>query len=687
MTVTLSPVGGVAAQFFDNSGNLLTYGQIYTYAAGTSTPQATYTSSAGTIASANPIILDASGRVPGGEVWLTAGISYKFLLKDSNNVLIATYDNITGINGTGIATNAVNVGYDPAGTGAVATTVQAKLRQTVSVMDYMTAAQIADVNSFTGSIDVTAAVQTAVNASTTVVFPPGKYLVSEVTLQGLQKISGYGAIIQAATASGKVFTLPVGSGGLQTTDFTDIEGLDIVGYSSSITSGSAGIYTTGSNSLTLRDVKVQRFDMGFYLGATQFASLYSIKAYACNVGVYLKSDVTGGGANSNSFYDLITLSCLNYGVLINGQLPFVTSANYFRNYTGNGNPCALGLFNGQCFIDGGAPESNTGVTTTYDGKVSTGGTFYVNNGSLDISNLSDQDATSITVVYAENNSSANLVNSGGFGRPSAKYFTCDSTSVVNTTGNTLIDGTLQNVFGNINLSGASNGGNLYHCQDSSYLSISFPNECTSPLTSTLSNANLVTATSIWDSTYGYIGNIVFAASAGSQDSNRIFLGSIANNSGVSVIGVSVYSATNTTVALGFYGANYRQPINLIAGRWTRLYYVMQNVAITATSSYVIYPIAADGPTIKVAKVMIYSSATYDAGTVQAVNSILGGAYNPQIGAVHYGRKVSSIPTTGTWAVGDVVYNSTPTSGGYLGWVCTTAGAPGTFVFKTFGLIS
>ena len=119
MTVTLSPVGGVAAQFFDNSGNLLTYGQIYTYAAGTSTPQATYTSSAGTIASANPIILDASGRVPGGEVWLTAGISYKFLLKDSNNVLIATYDNITGINGTGIATNAVNVGYDPAGTGAV----------------------------------------------------------------------------------------------------------------------------------------------------------------------------------------------------------------------------------------------------------------------------------------------------------------------------------------------------------------------------------------------------------------------------------------------------------------------------------------------------------------------------------------------------------------------------------------
>ena len=41
MAVNLSPVGGVAAQFFDNSGNVLTGGKIYTYAAGTTTPQAT----------------------------------------------------------------------------------------------------------------------------------------------------------------------------------------------------------------------------------------------------------------------------------------------------------------------------------------------------------------------------------------------------------------------------------------------------------------------------------------------------------------------------------------------------------------------------------------------------------------------------------------------------------------------
>jgi len=98
MAVLLSPVGGVAAQFFTNAGVPLSGGKIYTYAAGTSTPQATYTTGAGNIQHSNPIVLDAAGRVPTGEIWLTDGSSYKFVLKDANDVLIATYDNIVGIN-------------------------------------------------------------------------------------------------------------------------------------------------------------------------------------------------------------------------------------------------------------------------------------------------------------------------------------------------------------------------------------------------------------------------------------------------------------------------------------------------------------------------------------------------------------------------------------------------------------
>jgi hypothetical protein len=94
--VYLSPVGGVAAQFFTNTGAVLTGGKLYTYAAGTTTPLVSYTTNAGNVARTNPVVLDAAGRVPnGGEIWILP-IPYKFVLKDSNDVLIATYDNIFG---------------------------------------------------------------------------------------------------------------------------------------------------------------------------------------------------------------------------------------------------------------------------------------------------------------------------------------------------------------------------------------------------------------------------------------------------------------------------------------------------------------------------------------------------------------------------------------------------------------
>lgn len=96
MSVFLSPIGGAGWQFFNNSGVILSGGKLYTYAAGTTTPKVTYTSSSGNTPHTNPIILDSAGRVPGGEIWLLIP-PYKFALYTSANVLIATYDNISGV--------------------------------------------------------------------------------------------------------------------------------------------------------------------------------------------------------------------------------------------------------------------------------------------------------------------------------------------------------------------------------------------------------------------------------------------------------------------------------------------------------------------------------------------------------------------------------------------------------------
>lgn len=90
--VLLSPYGN-GQQFFDDNGIPLAGGLIYTYQAGSSTPLATYTTNAGTIANSNPIVLDASGRVP-NEIWLFTGFSYKFVLQNADAVLIQTLDNI-----------------------------------------------------------------------------------------------------------------------------------------------------------------------------------------------------------------------------------------------------------------------------------------------------------------------------------------------------------------------------------------------------------------------------------------------------------------------------------------------------------------------------------------------------------------------------------------------------------------
>jgi hypothetical protein len=116
--VTLSIFGGVGTQFFDNNGNPLTGGKIQSFQAGTTTPLATYTSSSGSVAHTNPIILDSAGRVPsGGEIWNEYTYLYKFVLSNANNVVIATFDNVGGsfntspivanFTGTGVQVNFV----------------------------------------------------------------------------------------------------------------------------------------------------------------------------------------------------------------------------------------------------------------------------------------------------------------------------------------------------------------------------------------------------------------------------------------------------------------------------------------------------------------------------------------------------------------------------------------------------
>lgn len=185
MAVNLSPLAGAGWQFFSDAGVPLTGGKLYTYAAGTTTPQATYTSSTGLTANSNPIILNAAGRLA-SEVWLTSNLNYKFVLKTSTDVTIGTYDNIAGLLDSAALSNTTDnalgdalVGFKQAGSsgflsGATARTVSTKLQEVVSVKDFGATGD--------GTTNDLTAFQNAANSAsvTQILVPAGAYYLSAV---------------------------------------------------------------------------------------------------------------------------------------------------------------------------------------------------------------------------------------------------------------------------------------------------------------------------------------------------------------------------------------------------------------------------------------------------------------------------------------------------------------------------
>jgi hypothetical protein len=177
-------------QYFTALGQPLIGGKVYTYAAGTTTPKATFSDVGGTTPNPNPITLDARG-----EALIYWSGNYKIDVQDTTGVSLTGYpvDNCASIDSqisTSIAalvtslaasTGAALVGWIQSVAGAVLRTVADKLTDQVSIFDFMTTAQIADVRAGTALVDVTAPLQAACNWLNSgvirrkLVFPAGRY--------------------------------------------------------------------------------------------------------------------------------------------------------------------------------------------------------------------------------------------------------------------------------------------------------------------------------------------------------------------------------------------------------------------------------------------------------------------------------------------------------------------------------
>lgn len=178
-------------RIYDNSGTLAVGAKVYSYVAGTSTPQPTYTDSTQSTPNANPTIANSRGEVT---LWLGTGLNYKLAAYDSADNLLWTVDQVVGgdyyniVLSTSLSSytdatkGAAQIGFAPLLNYAARTIGRSLADREWDCRDYPWLAK------FDGVTDDTAAIIACITAvyaagGGTVLLPKGTAMVSSVAFQ------------------------------------------------------------------------------------------------------------------------------------------------------------------------------------------------------------------------------------------------------------------------------------------------------------------------------------------------------------------------------------------------------------------------------------------------------------------------------------------------------------------------
>lgn len=289
-------------QFRTEAGVPMVGGTLETYLAGTTTPVATYSNAALTSSNGTVITLDARGECT---IWLDLDLTYKFVLKDALGVTLWTEDNIRGpIPVLSGSSGSSEIGFIQAGTGAVARTAQAKMRDLVSLTDF---GAVGD-----GATDDTAAVTAALtyvmNNGRCLFVPDGIYrCTAKITIVGTTNFSMRGEgqeLSQFVFEGGDVgfdLTTPEradGEGGASSLyGFSILKNSDVSTWGGTALKLTTGTVTGGNPSLTLSidsvtvggrkgdSTTTHRFENGIHLvncWQAQLSNLYLTGAIPLN---------------------------------------------------------------------------------------------------------------------------------------------------------------------------------------------------------------------------------------------------------------------------------------------------------------------------------------------------------------------------------------------------------------------
>lgn len=260
----------IVTQFFDNNGDPLSGGYIYTYATGTSNLLSTWISPAGDIPNTNPIILDDAGKA---DIYLSADTEYKFVVYDRNGVLLERVEPVFGIGSTG---SAASLPF-------------------ISATDYGAIGN--------GSADDTAAIQAALNTGRSVFVKKGTYKITDtlkLTADG-QVLFGEGkssTVIENSTTSAGLLTYGIiGAAYVRRAAVRDIE---FVGNATS-TFGVAvlgivddGLTGDASKSCAGQNIRIRNVGNGWALRISSWSNTFSgIELWSNKKGLLCGSEFNG----------------------------------------------------------------------------------------------------------------------------------------------------------------------------------------------------------------------------------------------------------------------------------------------------------------------------------------------------------------------------------------------------------
>lgn len=571
---------------------------------------------------------------------------------------------------------------------AIATTQSEINNRRVHVFDFLSLAERAEAISGVVTLNMSANIQDALNCGAVEVdFGRYTYLATGLTVPiGVRAINISGTIkcqainttvmqwiADTSRQSARHFS---GGGKIDANGKTGCIGLELGSVTNNPSAGAqeAILY------FSLRDILITGFDTNLDSRVSMEHSSDNVTLKGGIVGMKLYSDAVNGGCNANAFRGL-RLQGNQVGAIIRNMVAAFTTPLHNNNFDGmtlqENTVCGIAFIGavGQSINTMHVESNGLGAASvTIDGEVIP---------RCDIYMKSSQVAVSGTDLASSLNPCFNLVDSHltsegmtGYGSSGNSKVACDSTSTYHETGavsgigvsaNHAAYGQLVSIPGLGFMHGAAliniaRGANLY---------------ASNPMYPDISNLIGTTSSQNKKSEFGLTPEITFANVAGSTANNRLFMTlmtCVASKYNISTILVRSSVAAAFTFNWGAGASQLPVTVSLVAGVWKRLVFVSFN---KADHTLYVYPADTAAASLQVQGVQSSSedlpgvASIYASGAVN-VSTLRYNAYN-------------AAPATGTWAVGDVVYNSAPAAGGTEGFMCTTAGTPGTW--KTFGVVT